>query len=384
MKRQAYEYWLNSISGIGWKTIEKLLETFQTPEAIYHAEEKRLERFLNVNQLKALKELKEKWDLEGEYEKLGQKGISFLTISSPRYPRRLKEIPDPPYGLFYRGGLPEDEILSVAVIGARECSEYGRYVAGELGKCFALNGIQVISGMARGIDGISQEAAVENGGTSFAVLGCGADICYPSQNRALYEELMKKGGILSPYPPQTRPQPALFPPRNRIVSGLADALIVVEARQKSGTLITVDMALEQGREVYVVPGRLTDRLSDGCNKLLGQGAGIVLSPDSFVEEMRQRFPQRRCLEANAFYEGEKTGKERGGESAQEGNHAEGLEDLDRQLLSGLDFYPRSVEQIREAMENPPDYSQIQKRLMKLCLLGKASQVSAGYYQKTGR
>lgn len=186
--------------------------------------------------------------------------------------------------IFYKGRLPEDTIPSVAVIGARECSEYGRYVAEELGRYLGTHRIQVISGMARGIDGISQQAALSAGGTSYGVLGCGVDICYPSQNRRLYEELGREGGLLSTYAPGIRAMPAYFPPRNRIVSGLSDALIVIEARQKSGTLITVDMALEQGRDVYVVPGRITDRLSDGCNRLLNQGAGVMLSPEQFLEE----------------------------------------------------------------------------------------------------
>lgn len=185
---------------------------------------------------------------------------------------------------FYRGKLPDENEPAVAVIGARECSEYGRYVAEELGQYLGRAGIQVISGMARGIDGISQQAALSAGGTSYGVLGCGVDICYPAQNRRLYEELLEKGGLLSTYAPGTKPLPQHFPPRNRIVSGLSDALIVIEARQKSGTLITVDMALEQGRDVYVVPGRLTDRLSDGCNHLLTQGAGVFLSPESFAED----------------------------------------------------------------------------------------------------
>lgn len=185
---------------------------------------------------------------------------------------------------FYKGRLPKDTIPSVAVIGARECSEYGRYVAEELGRYLGTHRIQVISGMARGIDGISQQAALSAGGTSYGVLGCGVDICYPSQNRRLYEELGREGGLLSTYAPGIRAMPAYFPPRNRIVSGLSDALIVIEARQKSGTLITVDMALEQGRDVYVVPGRITDRLSDGCNRLLNQGAGVMLSPEQFLEE----------------------------------------------------------------------------------------------------
>ena len=152
------------------------------------------------------------------------------------YPRRLQEIPGPPGELYIMGDLPGEERASVAVIGARDCSEYGRHVADRLGRILGKNGIQVISGMARGIDGIAQQAAVEAGGSSFAVLGSGVDICYPAQNRRLYEKLKTAGGLLSEYPPGTPVRAWHFPPRNRIVSGLSDAVIVVEARERSGTL----------------------------------------------------------------------------------------------------------------------------------------------------
>ena len=196
---------------------------------------------------------------------LEEKKIRVINKEEKEYPRRLKEIPKPPEKLYILGSLPVERIPSVAVIGARDCSEYGRYVAARLGSVLGRKGIQVISGMARGIDGIAQEAAVDAGGYSYAVLGSGVDVCYPASNKSLYEKLKVTGGILSEYPPGTSAIARNFPARNRIVSGLADAIIVVEAREKSGTLITVDMALEQGREVYAVPGRITDSLSVGCN-----------------------------------------------------------------------------------------------------------------------
>ena len=174
----------------------------------------------------------------------GEAGIRVVERGERDYPARLLEIPDPPERLYVLGRLPEENLPSVAIIGARECSEYGSYVAARLGECMGRNGIQVISGMARGIDGIGQTAALDAGGSSFAVLGSGVDVCYPARNRRLYERLRERGGVLSEYPPGTPALSRNFPPRNRIVSGLADAVVVVEAREKSGTLITVDMALE--------------------------------------------------------------------------------------------------------------------------------------------
>lgn len=216
-----------------------------------------------------------------------------ILLTDREYPRRLLEIPQAPKQLYVRGKLPEEGVPSVAVIGARDCSYYGQEVAKRLGRLFGENGIQVISGMARGIDGIGQQAALQAGGSSFAVLGCGADICYPRQNQDLYDRRCKQGGVISEYEWGTPPRAGYFPPRNRIVSGLADAVIVVEARKKSGTLITVDMALEQGKEVYAVPGRLLDDLSSGCNYLIKNGAGILLDMEEFMEELWKQYRMKR-------------------------------------------------------------------------------------------
>lgn len=216
-----------------------------------------------------------------------------ILLTDRGYPRRLLEIPQAPKQLYVRGRLPEEGVPSVAIIGARDCSYYGQEVAKRLGRLFGENGIQVISGMARGIDGIGQQAALQAGGSSFAVLGCGADICYPRQNQDLYDRLCKQGGVISEYEWGTPPRAGNFPPRNRIVSGLADAVIVVEARKKSGTLITVDMALEQGKEVYAVPGRLVDDLSSGCNYLIKNGAGILLDMEEFMEELWKQYRMKR-------------------------------------------------------------------------------------------
>lgn len=216
-----------------------------------------------------------------------------ILLTDREYPHRLLEIPQAPKQLYVRGRLPEEGVPSVAIIGARDCSYYGQEVAKRLGKLFGENGIQVISGMARGIDGIGQQAALQAGGSSFAVLGCGADICYPRQNQDLYDRLCKQGGVISEYEWGTPPRAGNFPPRNRIVSGLADAVIVVEARKKSGTLITVDMALEQGKEVYAVPGRMVDDLSSGCNYLIKNGAGILLDMEEFMEELWKQYRMKR-------------------------------------------------------------------------------------------
>ena len=202
------------------------------------------------------------------------------------YPRRLRELASMPEKLYVIGELPDDSQPSVAIVGARMCSGYGRRAAYEFGRILAGKGVQVISGMACGIDSSAQEGALDGGGKSFAVLGGGADVCYPRSNTTLYNRLKEQGGIISEQPAGTAPLSFYFPARNRIISGLSDLVLVVEAKSRSGSLITVDFALTQGRTVYAVPGRVGDALSDGCNYLIAQGAGIAYAPEAILNELQ--------------------------------------------------------------------------------------------------
>ncbi|HBA48200.1 MAG TPA: DNA-protecting protein DprA, partial [Lachnospiraceae bacterium] len=244
-REKMYTCWLCNFPNIGNAQLRRLSESCGGPEGVYHAGMERWGRILNDKQVEALKRYTEQWPLEAKYLEMREEGIELVTISDQDYPERLKNIPDAPYCLFVRGRLPSGDVPAVAVIGARECSEYGRYVARELGTALGRHGVVVVSGMAKGIDGISQEAALDGGGISLGVLGSGVDICYPARNIELYRRLTEGGAVLSTYPLGTPARPQNFPPRNRIVSGLADAVVVIEARARSGTLITVDMALEQ-------------------------------------------------------------------------------------------------------------------------------------------
>lgn len=293
------------------------------------------------------------------------------------YPKRLRELSGAPDKLYVLGKLPGERIPSVAVIGARDCSDYGKYVASRLGNLFGRNGIQVISGMARGIDGIAQEAAVDAGGSSFAVLGSGVDVCYPVRNRKLYEKLKETGGILSEYPPGTPALPQNFPQRNRIVSGLSDAVVVVEAREKSGTLITVDMALEQGKEVYAVPGRVTDGLSAGCNRLIKLGAGIVLDTEDLLEELREIFARRR-LSIGITGQGQRENAVWGELSEREKKLLGDSPEM-KEIYKLLDFSPKSVEQLKEHLPKEYGNTQIITHLLRLCVEKLAVQVSPGRF-----
>ncbi len=210
-------------------------------------------------------------------------GIQYISRKETVYPERLKNFKRMPKGLYVLGRLPADDKPSIAIVGSRRSTNYGNEIARFFAKELALAGVQIISGMAWGIDGMAHEGALEAGGDTFAVLGSGVDICYPAGHRKLYEKLISCGGVLSEQLPGMAPLPGHFPARNRIISGLSDLVLVVEAKEKSGALITADFALEQGKDVFAVPGRIKDPLSAGCLNLLKQGAGLADSPFTILE-----------------------------------------------------------------------------------------------------
>lgn len=392
MENKKYEYWLHRMPGAGNGTIRELLRRYHTPFEVYGAVKRRSKGVLEVlteTRMDEAAEYTRIYDLNREYEELLQKGICFLTAEDKSYPRRLREIPSAPYALYVMGQLPPENLPAVAMIGARECSEYGIYVAKNFAKELGAHGIPVISGMARGIDSISQEAALQGGGRTYAVLGCGVDICYPKSSRRLYEQILEQGGIISTFPPGTEPMKRLFPERNRIVSGLADVILVVEARQKSGTFITVDMALEQGREVYAIPGRLTDRLSDGCNLLLQQGALITVSPQDLLQHLSPG--QMEFTLENSRQETEELRDKDDVRNMEAARNMETAGNTDKSLqilLEILDFLPKSVEEIRSTYEKKRKMTvtapEILCMLMELCLEGRATQVSGNYFAAKGR
>ena len=227
-------------------------------------------------------------------------------------------------------------------------------------RCWASRGVEIISGMARGIDGMGHRGAVLAGGRTYAVLGCGADVCYPREHIGLYSDILEQGGgIISELAPGTAPLPRNFPARNRIISGLSDAVLVMEAGKKSGSLITVDMALEQGRDVYALPGPVNSTLSDGCNRLIRQGAGILLSPEELLEEWGLAdtgSPAERKLGGKK----EKT-----------------LESEEKLVYSCLGLYPKSADQI--VSETKLCIRKVLDLLISLELQGYVEEISKNYY-----
>lgn len=345
---RSYVNWIYHVPGIGRKKLKEIMAHGISPEELYRMDSVGWKTYLfevcrfTYNQAVTVSDRIEKWKKvkspEQLMDELYKNKISLLLPGDRYYPRGLGYIPDAPYLLYKKGiedGLLSEGQRSVAIIGARECSQYGQNVARLLGKRCAEKGLAVVSGMAYGVDGIAQAAALAEGGMVAAVLGSGVDVCYPYSNRKLYEELCVKGCVYSEYVPKTEPRPTNFPPRNRIISGMADALIVVEAKEKSGTLITVDMALEQGKEVYVVPGRVSDPMSTGCNRLIRQGASVICDVDETLEEISGsesrkeeavELEERRIQVRNPYPPGS----------------------LRHRIYQSMDMYPQSVQQIYES------------------------------------
>jgi DNA processing protein len=222
---------------------------------------------------------------EAEVDRLSAIGATALTWDDAGYPKLLREVADPPPVLFVKGTLTDADAWAVSVVGTRRATVYGREVTDMLARELAANGITVVSGMARGIDAAAHQAAIKAGGRTIAVLGCGVDVPYPPEHRKLAQEISEHGALVSDYAPGTPPDAVNFPPRNRIISGLSLGVVVVEADDKSGALITTEFAAEQGRDVFAVPGNIFNRTSRGTNRLIAQGAKMVLDTKSILEEL---------------------------------------------------------------------------------------------------
>ena len=286
--------WFATRAGMGDKMKSVLLSHFEDPEAIYFAPELEFERFEDLSPA-AVESMMDK-DLTDCEEILGQcqqKGIHILTFRDAAYPARLKNIPDPPMVLYYKGSLPAfDELPVIGVVGTRRASAYGLTAAKRLGYQIAACGGCVVSGMATGIDGTAMKGALTAGGTVVGILGCGADIVYPASNRWLYADTEKYGCILSEFPPGTPPVGRNFPRRNRIISGLSCGVLVVEAPEKSGALITARLSADQGRDVFVVPANIDVESAMGSNALMRDGAIPVSSGWDILSEYRYQFPTK--------------------------------------------------------------------------------------------
>ena len=291
-------YWIgfNLIKGIGAVRMQALIQHFGDLGDAWRAAPADLAQAgLGLKVIERVLQARENVDLEKLWAKIEAQGIKILTWEDEAYPQRLKEIDQPPPVLYIRGEYLPDDVFAVAVVGTRRVTAYGRQITEELAAFLAANGITVISGLARGVDAIAHQTALKAGGRTIGVLGSGVDKIYPPEHRALAEKMMERGAILSDYAPGTPPDASNFPPRNRVVSGLSLAVVVIEAGETSGALITAEFAAEQGREVFAVPGSILAPQSKGTNKLIQRGALPLLS----VEDLMQALDLTRMGEQKA-------------------------------------------------------------------------------------
>ena len=393
---QIYLAWLYTIPGIGGKTIRKLMQAVHPPDAeafvsleeaakiIYQLPAKEMEALLPPSLFHTFLTFKKTHSPGEQWEKLNSGGIRLIPFGDVSYPPGLRDIPDPPAALFVRGSLPNPFLPTIAVIGARMCSDYGRYEARQFGIALAKSGIQIVSGLALGIDGIAQTSALEAGGKTYAVLGSGVDVCYPSENRALYDAIPSHGGLISEYKPGTAAKSIFFPQRNRIISGLSDLVLVIEARQRSGTFITVDQALEQGKEVYALPGRICDRLSDGCNDLIRQGAGIATSPEDLLAGLYEIQGKKAAREESTSSPLKNKENDPTGDRKRTEQRIFSLTESEQTVFSLLEPTLQSVSILMEKMnltQNAMTLTELMTHLVHLTLKGLAEQEGSSFRKK---
>jgi DNA processing protein len=306
-------YWLalSLTPGLGSILIKRLLDRFKTPEAVFHAPLK------DVLKIEGLGEKVTREIQKGPFENAVKRELSLLekaggkivTLKDDAYPRRLKDIYDPPALLYVRGELKGEDELAVAIVGSRKTSPYGRWFTEKIGQDLANHGVTIVSGMARGIDSVAHQGALQGGGRTIAVLGCGIDVIYPSENRNLFYQIVEHGAVLSEFPMGSPPEGGHFPRRNRIISGLSIGVVIVQASAGSGSLITAGYALEQGREVFAVPGNVGAEGSRGTNQLIKDGAKLVESSEDILEEILPQWKREGEAVQKAEPPGPDLGKE---------------------------------------------------------------------------
>jgi len=278
LSREEELYWLafKLVPGLGTRTSAKLLDRFRSPQAVFRASRTELEAAgVSGAVAQSIASGITFEDAAAQHVKVLECGAAIVTLGDPRYPQLLREIFDPPVVLFARGRVELLTSLAVAVVGTRRPTPYGLAVAERLAGDLAHAGLTITSGMARGVDTAAHKGALAAGGDTVAVLGCGVDVVYPAENRKLAADLAVKGLIVSEFPMGATAFPQNFPIRNRIISGISLGVLVVEGAQYSGSAITAKLAMDQGREVFAVPGNITSKLSWGPNLLIKQGARLV-------------------------------------------------------------------------------------------------------------
>ena len=304
---------LNSLRLIGPVRVRRLLDAFGTVEEIFLRNRSTLASVEGVGPAAAdsIKNWEKNFDLAAELQKCRELGIALMDREDPAYPPQLLEIYDPPLVLYYKGDMEAARRRGVAIVGSRHTSHYGLEIAKKLSYQIAYAGLTVNSGLARGIDTAAHQGALAAKGRTVAVLGCSLDLVYPPENRALAEALVEKGGaLLSEFPLGTAPDKQTFPMRNRVVSGMSGGVLVIEAGESSGALITARMALDQGRQVFAVPGRIDNPQAKGCHRLIKDGAKLVEGVEDVLAEFEFLFPKSELEEPRKAWPEDLSGEEK--------------------------------------------------------------------------
>lgn len=352
-------WWLAfmQVPGIGPTRFRALVDGFGTLEQAWNAQESELREVLSGQLVAAIVAARSDVDVAALYTKSTRDGVSVTCWADDDYPALLREVPAPPPVLYYRGQLVATDTTAVAIVGTRKMTRYGQDMARSIAFDLARAGVTIVSGLALGIDGIAHRAALEAGGRTIAVLGSGIDIIYPGKHRDLARKIEQQGAIITEYPPGTPPDRFNFPPRNRIISGLSRGVVVIEAPDRSGALITVDFAAEQGRDAFAVPGPVNAPASAGCLRILRDGATLVRSAEDVLEDLHIR---------PVDYE------ERDEEPGV-------LSDDDRRLLAVLTSQPQHIDDI--AAQLGKTVADVSGELMMLELQGSVQGGGGGYYSR---
>ncbi|MCK8816543.1 DNA-processing protein DprA [Natroniella sulfidigena] len=302
MEGKGYWIWLSKVDGLGPRRIKKLLDYFGDAQGIWQADKEIFDNISGIGKVVSQKiiDSKKNFDFKFELERLNKFGIKVVTLQDTCYPRLLKEIYDPPPILYYKGSIERINKPCIAVVGSRKCTQYGKRIASKLSQRLAEKGLNIVSGLAYGIDTSAHQGALKSGIT-YAILGSGVDVIYPKKNKGLAKKIEAQGAVISSFPLATEPGGKNFPVRNRIISGLCLGTIVVEATKKSGSLITANLALNQGREVFAIPGDITRKQSVGTNQLIQVGAKLVQDLDDILEELNLLEVDNRDDESNLEY-----------------------------------------------------------------------------------
>ncbi len=339
LKQEAYLI-LAVAEWIGTETIEIIESSFPEMESHDYSPERYISELELIDKKSKIRIKEAISKIDCVKRIIDDEGIRFITCVDDDFPEKLRYIPDSPRWLFVKGNLPDPEKPGVAVVGARKCTRYGTDTAQMFARELSKRGVEIISGLAYGIDGAAHEGALEAGGKTYGVLGCGVDVVYPLSNKKLFLRMCEQGGIISEYPPGATPAAVNFPRRNRIISGLSDAVLVTQAQKASGSMITVRHALDQGRDVFAVPGNIYEVLSSGCNNLIKEGAFPALSPIDIVNVLAEQY-----IVLKLFEDTEKRRKATADTVSNERKFAANLDSNERKVLKHLTSQPMHIDEL---------------------------------------